>query len=697
MHCFSGRLVVATALRGIGSTVTVTSITVVCMSVIVMAGPLGTGLLHVERADAAEGISAVEFTLRTDAGQSRSGKLIDGDGNSPQFVDRDSGALIPFDKLERIEVLRDSAHASTSRLPRRRFQLVDGETLSGELIGFEGDTVRVRTLGGDILTIPRGFLHSIWNCDGQCDVFYEDFEAELAGHVVDLPREPLASEFPSDAPASQHALRLPPGRRTRFQIPLRPPIDSGRFQFALLDPGFSEMADRDRSDPETISMTLVFRSSDEMSRLEFHFSTNEQTYAVDAGTHRVTSRQSVARSAGWHQVVFVFDEHRNYVSLDGMLLATGPPIAGQLVRLVIQRSSSTSSAVIGTPAVLPNASAIPPVKSRPVVPKHVDDASVDVGSSGVANIPSKPAPGAVADPSTRSVWMDDLWLTQVRALPTPRPLTDHQDMLLLLNGDELFGRVQRITPQVVRMSASYGKVAVGWNKVAGVQWNSAIQPTVRAIEGNVVRVRLRSERSRPPQPADWLIAAFQGSDNEVLRFAHPLLGEFGLHWATIRDLEPIFSGEYRLLDARDHHLGDELRDDFRCPLPEGPNVTWSFESKTQPADAIVFSIDVDELEPAGPGTPTESPYLNQLRSGHLVTAVYLNGTPIGDLNRHIRYRRGLDDGWQRIRITLPTKLVREGQNDLSLKQRPLQNDPEDYDDFEMRRPTLEFGIPGTGE
>ena len=274
--------------------------------------------------------------------------------------------------------------------------------------------------------------------------------------------------------------------------------------------------------------------------------------------------------------------------------------------------------------------------------------------------------------------------------------------VLTHQGDQFYGMSARLTPRDVQLKTEFGSVALAGTEVRSVHFPRPSPREYPPLGGDICRVRLAADSSTAffgPQREYELLGEVQLSEPGI-QLRHPILqtasvGEaagqrmLNLPWAIIQKIEPLFRGEYRLLDAGPRHLGSRFLRSFSPSAPDGTTLRIPFELTEVTPGKAWLSLEVADLEPASEKTLRATPNLNELRRGFLTTHVLLNNVPCRTLNRHCEFLSPIGQP-QRIRISLPTNSLKEGLNLLEFQQNPSRMDPKVFDDCELRRIALEF-------
>jgi hypothetical protein len=292
------------------------------------------------------------------------------------------------------------------------------------------------------------------------------------------------------------------------------------------------------------------------------------------------------------------------------------------------------------------------------------------------------------------LWIDDFKIQKTDAAPRPRREQRSRDELVLQTGDELFGALEGLTAKSIAVAGAFGSTRTPWAEVVGLRFRR--EPiAARPVTGWIARIELQAAPGALPGDCDWLVGALQSADEKTIALEHAWLGRLEFDPSAIRRLEPLFLGTRLEIEPAVSHLGDEIREEFRCPVPDGPRLERTFRLAASPAGPAFIRLETDNLEPAGPKTPAWSEFLTDLRAGHLLTEVFVNEQRVDDLNRHLDSRLPASrPGW--LRIAVPAKLLKAGENRIRLEQRPARNDPRNFDDCELSNITLEIEEPAPG-
>ena len=275
-----------------------------------------------------------------------------------------------------------------------------------------------------------------------------------------------------------------------------------------------------------------------------------------------------------------------------------------------------------------------------------------------------------------------------------RAPASQQDAVQFRNGDLLFGSFNAANCSLVSLNAKGRQRDLIWGEVQRVTF--AALPSMNSlpsITGWLARIDLQlSHPESNSQSLDVLHGAISDVNERGLELQHPLVGPMKIDWDQIRRVTPAFRGTSYPIELRPRHVGNQLRDDFQRPEPDGPQLRFGFHLPSQPTGPCMLGLKLLDLEPAGPETLRASPTLKELREGNLATLVFLNGKSLGRLNDRISFWSTSSDA-QQIRIPIDPKMLQVGMNAIELKQSPARRDATRFDDFELLSLTLDVEAP----
>lgn len=384
------------------------------------------------------------------------------------------------------------------------------------------------------------------------------------------------------------------------------------------------------------------------------------------GAIRVATATSSVQRADFaeHSKLRLTIDHGLTLSLSGRVLVRGSRSPGTLKSIVVRA---------------------PPMGERSTAPhdKTTKDASVAVAAARAPVVQSC----LIQTRSKASV--DESWQSR----------SGDQTTIETHANDLFYGDAFRLNSKNVQLKTQFGAVSLGWSEVRRFSLPRPSPEELRPVSGDVCRLWLASDATTTffgVQPASALTGSVQLTGSAV-RIQHPLLrtestgtdDAITLPWASIQRIEPLFRGEYRLLDFGPRHLGHLVQRSFAHPEPDGTAWPLHFVLTEVPSGRAFLSMDAAELEPASSSTLRATPELAEVRRGFLTTNVLLNEFDAGSLNQHCEFRTPIDRP-ERLRIPLPCKFLKLGLNVIQLRQKPSRDDPKKFDDCELRRIAIEF-------
>lgn len=268
------------------------------------------------------------------------------------------------------------------------------------------------------------------------------------------------------------------------------------------------------------------------------------------------------------------------------------------------------------------------------------------------------------------------------------------DRIKLWSGDELFGQLIGLNRQNVVVESFGGQQVLPWREITELNLRQPAIPISQAFPpktGIVAEIEMQRFVDRIEcDPEHWTVTVLRVDANQI-HVQHSLAGDMSIRWCEIRRLDPLFFGQMMLLEARHIHLGNAIRTDLHCPIPTGTDLQRNFHIKEIPKGKPFLSFDLAELEAGSPDAPPASPFLADIRGGHLVTELFVNDQNIGALNTLVRYKASSVHP-DRVRMEIPPDLLKPGNNSFRLRQQPLKQGGREYDDCELGNIRLEFEI-----
>jgi hypothetical protein len=419
----------------------------VCTSVIlIVASLIWPSIGHAEEAILADG-RRLEGTLSTDA----QGRIV--------FQPLDQQSLLRLDQLEqarfpenRLRPLRIGAAC--------RLVLPGQQHLTGEFRALDANRIQFRTIGSELLSIPRASVTAVTHAPGFVTVFVDDFEKDLK-----YWRATGAPSLSSRQHASgQHALCLDtPGQQVEYTLPA--PLPAGRvginFQNGPQDggPAWHFEADfEDSAGRSTVRVGVEPQTGDYMAEVS----------GAAPGKSRLP-RASLAFKDSWQRLALEFGPARLVLSIDEAILWSRRPsgLRGTLRKVRLSCAGSPAAAQGGAGVCF-------------------DDFSV---ARAVPDLPH-----AKGDPQ-----QDELWL---------------------LGGDQVFGNVVRATKDMIQLQGAFGSRSFRWGDVRGIYFRQQAAPP-RPAGAALVRVWLRPGSGLEP---DVLNGTVRRLDGQRLILDHDLLG-----------------------------------------------------------------------------------------------------------------------------------------------------------------------------
>jgi hypothetical protein len=269
------------------------------------------------------------------------------------------------------------------------------------------------------------------------------------------------------------------------------------------------------------------------------------------------------------------------------------------------------------------------------------------------------------------------------------------DRFILNSGDEIYGVIDEVAGAVRFRARGNGRrrPIVDRRDVSAVCFGRPKISKRQLVAGKFALIDLVQDTTCTfggVEQSFWIRSAIKQATNTGLVTRHPLLGEVIVRWDMIRRVTPLFEGSYQLIDAGPRHLGNGYRESFNRVEPDGTELSLKFQLKNEQLTMPTFlSADIAELIPSGAGTLKATPFLDEARAGFLVTQVFLNEELAGTLNVLIGVRSPASDP-ERVRLRLPSHLLKAGENSIQIRQTAAKNDAKSFDDCELRAIAIEI-------
>ena len=517
---------------------------------------------------------------------------------------------------------------SRSFRPLRSIVLVGGDRFTAECLDWTAEDVTFRLRNGRTLRIPVGTIATLDNPPGETDVLVESFE-----RVSQMPLDTVTSRMLDETHSAdgRRSLRIDASASGQ-SFPFAMPLSSARIEFSFRIGG-----DVPRSRCGTCELEW---GDGKISSppLSIMFETGGQLSITGIPVRSQSLVPAFSVADGWHSFVALVATDQTRLIVDDSIVASFPTPRAAIQSIGFQ----------------------PP----------------QAGSTGV-------------------LWIDEL---QVRRMvdtarrPLPRDESQDSDVVRLSTGDEIFGRLVGIDRAGVTLEALHERQSLPWNRVAGFSLRQPSMPVLQIevpATGVVSSIELQSFADRPDCEPDRWTGTVIRTEFDRLIVQHELLGELTIGWNEIRRIDPQLFGQSLLVDARRYHLGNSIRPDFHRHRPDGTTYRGTFQLSEIPRGRPMVLLDVAELEAASPDAPPASPFLAELRAGHLVTEVFVNDHRVGDLNSLVRFKTTCQNP-DRISLTLNRAWLKTGENSIQVRQQPLQQSSREFDDCEIGNLRLVF-------
>lgn len=514
---------------------------------------------------------------------------------------------------------------SRSFQPLRQVLLATGDRFVAECLSWGPEAAAFRLQSGTVIQVPIQTISRIANPPGEYDVLVDSFEF---GPSDTADPKYLGLLDRTQAASGRSSLRIDSSSQG-YPFSLEDPLPFARIEFSFRV---------DCQDPASDCGEWTLGWDERGTGLTVRLLSNGTIRVANVPPEWEPMLQTLRLSDGWHRFIAIMAPDRTRLIVDEAILAT-----------------------CATPP-----SSLKAIHFQPVSPV-----------------------------SKNQMWIDELQIRRI-AEPVTGSYSVSQslqrDMVVVQRAGELFGRIERVTEQAVVLETLGKPRPIPWKVIGELTWSQpavALQQRVPSRPGLVARVSLQSFVDRPAWDSEQWTVTITSVETGHLVAHHALLGEFHIPWSEVSRIEPLFAGQTQLVDARHFHLGNAIRTDLNRHLPDGTELKGEFTLADIPTGRPYFSLEVAELEASGPDSPPASPYLAELRAGHLVTELFLNEQSLGSLNEHLRFK-ALAERPERIRIPIPRKLLKRGSNVFQLRQRPLKPGGREYDDGEVARFRLDF-------
>ena len=376
---------------------------------------------------------------------------------------------------------------------------------------------------------------------------------------------------------------------------------------------------------------LAFRTpAGELAAVRTVLGWPEETLAVESPQGPGLAVQPLTRKPGWHRLTVRFGPDRLDIQVDQDELAHGNGPSGPLAEIRL---------------------------------------ATEVVRKG------SPAAGLFAR-------FDDLHVARI-ATPSARVDIDPgQDEVRMVSGDQTFGRIVKADSRRVLLRQLGKDVSLPWSEVSGVYFERAAEAG-QMIDGLLVRAEWRAAPPSEGRDFDVLEGALVGVTETEISLATPYASAVTLPRDHLTRLLILGKGRRLTLDATSHHLGDRVVPDLDPPQPEGGTYEIAFDLDSVPDGPARLAVDVVQVV----GESGDSEFSPLVRKGELVSRVSLNGKAFDTLNHHIMTK---NEAPERIRLPIPSGLLRSGRNVIRVQQEGAKDDPSKRDNLGLLGIALEF-------
>jgi hypothetical protein len=176
------------------------------------------------------------------------------------------------------------------------------QQLTGELLGLDDESLRLRTFWSDQARLSRRAIAAVTHLPGLVTIFHDDFETDLKAWKV--TGKPALSEARHTS-GRRSLLLKNPGQEAFYKLPT--PLKAGRCGVNLHDPGATEGA------------RWLVEAEFGKQAIKILLAGAGDAYAVETDLAAGTTRR-LARAAGWHRLNFRFTPDYFLVGVDDRLL-----------------------------------------------------------------------------------------------------------------------------------------------------------------------------------------------------------------------------------------------------------------------------------------------------------------------------------------------------------------------------------------
>jgi len=259
-----------------------------------------------------------------------------------------------------------------------------------------------------------------------------------------------------------------------------------------------------------------------------------------------------------------------------------------------------------------------------------------------------------------------------------RPI--QEDLVQIDGGHELIGENRIAQDQIAALRAFLPRSAPAVGRWASGQ---VARVTFRGLSAGVWNLMDENDYlgrmglfEHPPKGFDRVEGAIEALSPTSLTLGLSQGGSIQIPLNEIESLSLINARGLRTLEARPHHLGDEIDLKVTPPEPEGNKLSITFEN-SQSESALPTELAVDVLQVLGANI---APFIDSIARGELVTEVWLNEKNLGTLNSQIKDR---NETPRRLYFDVPQGTLVAGPNRLEFRQKGQKNDPNYLDDLSI--------------
>ncbi len=395
------------------------------------------------------------------------------------------------------------------------------------------------------------------------------------------------------------------------------PLISGRLDVSFRDDGKVVAG-------EDWILSATFRGPSGPASLRVILGWKEESLAVESPDGPSLAVQRLARTPGWHRLTLRFAPEQIEIAVDGKELAHGKGPAGPLDQIKLATSSH----------------------------------------------------GSTSPPKDLAAYVREIQLIRFAEPPASLEIDPTQDEARLVVGDQLYGVIRRADAEHVGIDVLDQTVTLDWGDVAGLCFRRIPTPGV-PIEGLLARVHFRATAGEPARDLDFAEGALVEVSELTLTVATSYAGTLRIPRDHLSKLRVLDRGWRLVIDPAAHHLGDNIRTSppfLDPPLPEGGVLERTFDGGSIGRSQAFLVLDVIDVV----GETAGSPYSNLIAKGELRTYVAINGKRVDYINRYITTA---NETPERIKIPIPSDLLKPGANLLRIEQTGIANDPTWFDDL----------------